>query len=198
MVCRKIMRSRSAHYVFSLKNEDLYRKREQRSRLFLGKLRATSATEYVLYDNGICAAPEDPDSLLEALDDGDDHGHDRAYGGNAQAQALARKMERDMGAKSTGGSTSGAGGGDDVSLYRKELAVIQFNSKTRPAPAGTRGMEVCVPVPTADGENVAAASNAKDASKMNLEKPFERIRIAGKQNVMFAKTCMVFHERNTR
>jgi hypothetical protein len=65
MVCRKVMRSRTSHYIFSLKAEDLWRKREQRSRLYLGKLRATSAQDYVLYDNGICEAPEDPEALLQ-------------------------------------------------------------------------------------------------------------------------------------
>ncbi len=64
MVCRKVMRSRSPHYIFSLKSEDLWRKREQRSRLYLGKLRATSADDYVLYDNGICEAPEEGEELL--------------------------------------------------------------------------------------------------------------------------------------
>jgi hypothetical protein len=65
MVCRKVMRSRTPHYIFSLKAEDLWRKREQRSRLYLGKLRATSAQDYVLYDNGICEAPEESVELLQ-------------------------------------------------------------------------------------------------------------------------------------
>jgi hypothetical protein len=69
MVCKKVLSSRSSHYVFSLKADDLYLKRDRRSRLYLGKLRAVSNNEYVLYDNGICAAPDDPDSLLEALED---------------------------------------------------------------------------------------------------------------------------------
>ena len=70
MVCRKIMRSRTPHYIFSLKSEDLWRKREQRSRLFLGKLRATGNMDYVLYDNGICDAPEEPESLLLERENG--------------------------------------------------------------------------------------------------------------------------------
>jgi hypothetical protein len=65
MVCRKVMQSMSSHYIFSLKAEDLWRKREQRSRLYLGKLRSTSQNDYVLYDNGICEAPEEDESLLE-------------------------------------------------------------------------------------------------------------------------------------
>ena len=53
MVCRKIIRSRSPHYVFSLKTDDLWRKREQRSRLFLvmkfntGRLSLFSNDKYV-------------------------------------------------------------------------------------------------------------------------------------------------------
>jgi len=52
IVCRKVIRSQTPHYVFSLKMEDLWRDREQRSRLFLGKLRQVSSGEYVLFDSG--------------------------------------------------------------------------------------------------------------------------------------------------
>lgn len=52
MLCKKVWMSNSAHYIFSMKQDDLYRNREQRSRLYLGKLRAISSTEYVLYDSG--------------------------------------------------------------------------------------------------------------------------------------------------
>lgn len=57
IVCRK-MPSRSPHYVFSLKSDDLYRKRDQRSKLYLGKLRLVSNNEYVLYDNGALEMPD--------------------------------------------------------------------------------------------------------------------------------------------
>ncbi len=33
----------------------------------------------------------------------------------------------------------------DASLFRKELAVIHFNTKKRPPPPGVRGTEVCIP-----------------------------------------------------
>jgi hypothetical protein len=56
IVCRK-MPTRSPHYVFSLKSDDLYRKRDQRSKLYLGKLRSISKNEYVLYDNGALEMP---------------------------------------------------------------------------------------------------------------------------------------------
>ena len=56
LVCKKIVQSMSSHYVFSLKSEDLYRPREQRSRLYLGKLRQSGAQEYVLYDDGMVKA----------------------------------------------------------------------------------------------------------------------------------------------
>lgn len=185
MVCKKILKSRTAHYVFSLKSEDLYRKREQRSRLYLGKLRATSNNEYVLYDNGICAAPDDPDSLLEALDD--DHE-------DVRNNAVAKKMQRDREAK----ESQAKGTSDDVSLYRRELAVIHFNTKHRPT-NGVRGMEVCVPLdPATDSANVDKDGKNQGSHVFNIVKPFERIRLAGKQNAMFSKTCLVMHEKLSR
>jgi hypothetical protein len=57
IVCRKIP-SRSPHYVFSLKSDDLYRKRDQRSKLYLGKLRSMTKNEYVLFDNGALEMPD--------------------------------------------------------------------------------------------------------------------------------------------
>lgn len=32
-----------------------------------------------------------------------------------------------------------------VSLYRSELLAVHFNCKSRPAPNGKRGTEVCIP-----------------------------------------------------
>ena len=49
-MCRKVVASRSSHYVFSLKLADLYLKREERSQLYLGKLRRITPTDYILYD----------------------------------------------------------------------------------------------------------------------------------------------------
>jgi hypothetical protein len=220
MVCRKIIQSRSSHYVFSLKSDDLYLTREKRSKLYLGKLRAMNNNDYILYDNGICAAPDDPDSLLEALESNDDF----PSNANPRDTGLARKMERDM-------KGVDRGGGDDVSLYRKELAVIRYNNKQRPAPQGTRGMEICIPVvgaaattppaaatatrtswgsrenmqsmmtaSTFNGSSSSVNSNTStaSASAMNLVKPFERIRLAGKQNAMFESTCLIFHEKQSR
>ena len=34
---------------------------------------------------------------------------------------------------------------EEISLYRKELASIHFNCKTRPATGTMRGTEVCIP-----------------------------------------------------
>lgn len=125
------MQSRTPHYIFSLKAEDLWRKREQRSRLYLGKLRAVSPNCYVLYDNGICEAPEESDSFFEARERDDNAD---AYS-QERDTAVARKMNRD----SKSGSNI-----EDMSLYRSELMVLNFNMKTRPAPAGKRGTEVCI------------------------------------------------------
>ncbi len=61
IVCRKVP-SLSSHYIFSLKQEDLWLKREKRSRLYLGKLRKTSSNDYVLYDHGTLSRADDADS----------------------------------------------------------------------------------------------------------------------------------------
>ena len=201
MVCKKIIKSRTSHYVFSLKSEDLYRKREQRSKLYLGKLRATSNQEYVLYDNGICAAPDDLTSLLEALET-TDFSEDLP---SSRDTAVAKKMERDRKEQAEKGGASGFG--DEVSLYRKEMAVIHFNSKSRPSPAGVRGMEICIPLdPTGSSSSSSSAvavaeskgTSSSSSTVFNIVKPFERIRLAQKQNVMFKKTCLVLHEKASR
>eukprot|EP01035_Chromulina_nebulosa_P022580 gene22580-29238_t len=185
MVCRKIIRSRSPHYVFSLKTDDLWRKREQRSRLFLGKLRATSNNEYVMYDNGICAAPQD--TVVE------DEDVAATVGDGRKNTALAKKYERDM-------KGSAAASSEDVSLYRKELAIIHYNVKSRPCQTGVRGMEICIPntFGSVDGAAPTATEGKQTHQIFNIEKPFEKIRAAGKQNEMFAKSCFVLHERNSR
>lgn len=193
MVCRKVLRSRSSHYVFSLKAEDLWRKREQRSRLYLGKLRAINANDYVLYDNGICAAPEESDAVLDARENGTDTS---SWAAPTDETALAKKVERDRKADS-------AGAKDEVSLYRRELVSIHFNTKTRPPPKGKLGMEVCVPSPSPGGAAPGAAASAssaggKNGGIFNIQRPFEKIRHAGKQNVMYSKSCLIFHEKATR
>lgn len=104
-VCRKVLMSTSAYYVFSLKSEDLYRKREQRSRLYLGKLRALTSNEYVLYDNGTERTTEHGVS-----DDEDD----------------------DNGAKGSGVKKSEEKTSDENTKFRKELMCLYFNTKSRP------------------------------------------------------------------
>lgn len=191
LACRKVMQSRTSHYIFSLKSEDLWRKREQRSRLYLGKLRAMSSNEYVLYDNGSMGFPE---GLKEREDPPPSEG----------------KASEDT-------------------LYRKELAVIWFNTKSRPSPAGVRGTEVSIPGSFLSNDQIAVASNTQavttggtivsrvaDAklssssspdsvgslgglhSSRDLRTPFGRIRSAGKQNSWQPKTCFVLHERTSR
>lgn len=195
MVCRKVMRSRSPHYIFSLKAEDLWRKREQRSRLYLGKLRATSSSEYVLFDNGICDAPEEPESLLDERQVEDEH---------------SSRTSTPRGDKKGEGKE-----GEDASLYRKELAVVHFNTKSRPPPPNKRGTEVCIPATFSldvtgsmnllGKPNAAAApggpvsSHAYGAHHLyNVAKPFEKVRAAHEQNEKYSKSCFVIHERTSR
>eukprot|EP01042_Synura_sphagnicola_P006020 gene6020-7680_t len=207
-VCRKVLQSRTSHYVFSLKSEDLWRRRDQRSRLYLGKLRAVGHGEYVLYDNGICAAPDEDESLLEEIEEMQNGGPLRA---DAAKTRIARKREP---ARAAEAKNSGAKSSDDVSLYRREMAVIKFNAMNRPAPQCVRGLEVCIPAvpsPTALAEAKPASTSTTTAagvsmtshivaqpSIFNLEKPFKKIRDLGRQNDLYGKTCTVLHEKTSR
>jgi hypothetical protein len=116
-------------------------------------------------------------------------------------------MERDR--EATAQAKGGGGGAnDDVSLYRRELAAIHFNTKHRPAPNGVRGMEVCIPNPSVSLSSAAVGSSSSSTSSsssqpsqqtiFNIVKPFERIRLAGKQNKMFSKSCIVYHEKASK
>lgn len=102
---------------------------------------------------------------------------------------------------------------DEVSLFRKELAVICFNTKKRPAPLGVRGSEICIPTK----RNIYDTTQANLGSSSNMDKkadgkdnlgssgvgqsltlPFQQIRNAGKQNQLYAKKCFIMHERTSR
>ena len=177
----QVLQSMSSHYVFSLKTEDLYRKRDQRSRLFLGKLRATSSSEYVLYDNG----------MVRRTADSDDHQPNDNYNDDDDDDDDEKEGKGDS--------------KDEVSLFRKELAVICFNSKKRPAPAGVRGSEICIPTKKRGADNGTPTdrrADSKDFSNVNigqsLQIPFQTIRNQGKQNLLYAKKCYVMHERTSR
>lgn len=185
MVCRKIMKSRTSHYIFSLKSEDLWRKREQRSRLFLGKLRVVSGTDYVLYDNGICKAPEDPDGLWDE--------DDAEYEAQAKGTNRQNFSNDSKGDKASNGLSSAS---EEVSLFRKELAVIHFNSKARPASGTLRGTEICIPIGHPTGAAEAKGSQGK--ASFNIMKPFDKIRESGKQNELYAKQCLILHERASK
>lgn len=186
--------------MFSLKSEDLYRKREQRSRLYMGKLRAATPTEYVMYDNGICAGPDEDVSAGEEEDGAGEDGA-QPKGRNP----VTEKMERDRAAaKASGGGGNGVN--DEVSLYRKELIVIAFNTKQRPSPPGVRGCEICIPkvkpalleaAQAKEGPKpvVTPSSNAAEAS---MVRPFRKIRETGRQNELYASKLTILNERTSK
>mmetsp|Transcript_15091 Transcript_15091/g.15213 ORF Transcript_15091/g.15213 Transcript_15091/m.15213 type:complete len:744 (+) Transcript_15091:226-2457(+) len=190
IVCKKVLRSFSSHYVFSLKAEDLYRKREQRSRLYLGKLRSTNSAEYVLFDNGVMDKPDDEGDMMYEHSEG-----------SAESPQEAKDGRPDV----------------DCSLYRQQMAVVHYNTKTRPVPENLRGMEVCVPVPThahkltveakdishnvnsptsaSATANTQAALNSKSP---NIQHPFQQIRDSGRQNELMANRFFVMHEKQSK
>lgn len=210
MVCRKIMKSQSAHYIFSLKTDDLFRKREQRSKLYLGKLRAVSKDDYVFYDTGICEAPENvvgEDEEQEGLN-GDIA---PSKGGPARDNtALAKKFARDAKGQAKNNPDAAASAVDDPTLYRRELVAIHFNTKNRPAPNDIRGTEVCIPRVFAnpDASIVLSTEGLKGIQARNMQMPsnqvftvqksFEKIREKGKQNEMLSKSHFVLHERTSK
>jgi hypothetical protein len=179
IVCRKLFKSQSAHYVFSLKSDDLWREREQRSRLFLGKLRKLDSGEYVLYDHGIHSLPTD-----EKDKDTKDF-----------KQSAADLSESNMNNSKTNESTSTSDKNDESSLYRKELMVCYFSSKSRPTP--TYGMEICIPNPTnmpkAEGELLN-----KVGSKISMIKPFKEIRDSCAHNDLYSQNLFIMNEKQSR
>ena len=149
IVCRKIFFSSDSHLVFSLKGEDLYRKREQRSRLYLGKLRSEASNrKYVLYDNGNVAINDsESKSSYKKEKDIYESSSNADYPGEffpgIDDSIMAAEEKGSVDKKS---SDKKSGSRDDAaSLYRKELCIVFNNTTKRPAPTGVRGTEVCIP-----------------------------------------------------
>lgn len=192
ITCRKIIKSRTSHYVFSLKEDDLYRKREQRSRLYLGKLRAVTADDYIMYDNGVCevaSRPYDSKSSENEKEDFDD--------------------DNDEVEESRQGATSK--GNDEDSLYRTEVCVVHFNTKVRPCNQNQRGMEVAIPalsnmthdmssLNTVNSVGASLDSVSSNVAKKNphLSRMMEKVMRAGRQNDLYANKVFVMHERQSK
>jgi hypothetical protein len=118
ITCRKIIKSKTSHYIFSMRQTDLYRKREERSRVYLGKLRSVSSSEYVMFDSG--SNPRNdmirPDNIRTyEEEEGDEEGEEGEQVNSAAEDAI----------------------------FKSQLCSIFYHSKTRPTTG--LGMEVCVP-----------------------------------------------------
>jgi hypothetical protein len=122
IVCKKLGSNRTSHYVFSLKNEDLSRKPEQRSKLYLGKLRQIDDGTYVLYDAGACKAEKEDNSGV----------------------AYDEKMFTSASLTSTTSSTSSTATAKvpTDTAYRKELCVVHYSSTRRPQKDDERACQV--------------------------------------------------------
>jgi hypothetical protein len=178
----------NSHYVFSLKNEDLKRRRDQRSKLYLGKLRCVEKKgTYVLYDSGLSA------------DERSGSGSGEAYDSVAEASAARRNTD----AKDTLNSGT---------LYRKELCMIRYNYTQRPLRNNELGLEVCIPkqnlAELADqyteatpvlGFSDRSAKLAKEGGvPESFVEPFCRIMKEKKQNEMYASVGYMMHEKMSR
>jgi len=160
-----------------------------------------------LYDNGTCAHPDEEKNRTGAgsgggrWDEDDEDTEDDARAGGKSMGGGGGSSKSD--AKGAGGDAKSSEG---VSLYRKELAVIFFNTKSRPSPAGVRGTEVCIPaIGYAGRGGGGGGAEDKDSSgstmvvgQKNLSGHFARVRSAGKQNVMMKNKLVVLHERTSK
>jgi hypothetical protein len=189
--CRKFLKSKTSYYIFSLKAEDLYRKREQRGRYYLGKLRAVSGDDYVLYDNGVCdtmrshGGGTSTDLGDEDLDEEEEGGGGVGLGGRGQSSSSSQAQR--------GSYDAGPGGGEESSLYRSQLAIVHYNTKLRPVDEGVRGMEVCLPRLQSQQQTAAL-----DASHGDMAASFDRIMKAGRQNELFGNKYVILHEKRSR
>ena len=187
IVCRKYLQANSSYYVFSLKHDDLTRPREQRSSLYLGKLRSVNDEDYVLYDSGATPIGRNEDKNSES----------KSSNGN----------------NNNNGSNNGNRGGDS-SLYRKELLCVRFNSKARPIHDDSRGMELCIKTVFPDvspslrnaGTMIPHGADAKDmatmydpnSNVMEILPGFREILQKKAQNQLHKDKYLVFHERNSK
>lgn len=168
--CRKYLKSRTSYYIFSLRMEDLYKPREQRSKLYLGKLRVVSDTEYALYNHGTEIDPS------EDIDNDDE-------------EVTVSEEDDNLYTSTSIHST----------LYRRQLAVIQFNSRTRPCALDERGMEVCIAQPNvALSLSEGRSQETSNRHGHNLLRMFYKIRMDGRQNELYRTKCFVMHEKQSR
>ena len=155
--------------MFSLKDEDLYKTRDKRSRLYLGKLRAlpphtianSTTAEYVLYDSGTVEATE--------------HTMDEKFEGYDYDASSSNKY--------------GTGDDDGESLYRKEMAIIVIHNPKRPVTPGVRPLEVAIP---------NTRSHVRRGNIYTLERPFKDAITNKKQNSPMHNKVCILHERVSR
>lgn len=227
MVCKKVFLSRTPHYVFSIMSTDLYKSREQRSKLYLGKLRSTVPGSYSLLSEEVPSLRELNNEVgskqnfsltsssfttttSSSVNDDDKTFHSRAI-------PKGRSSEHDDAMHSSSSTVTievpiRARGSEDNDMDgdiikssadagtgqdRLEAASIIFHTTTRPAPDGVRGCEICLPHPDTYSTAKNTESDVPSAMK-NLDGLFTKIRATGKQNELHAEECIVLNERKTK
>jgi hypothetical protein len=184
--CRKFLKSKTSYYIFSLKAEDLYRKREQRGRYYLGKLRAVSTDDYVLYDNGVCDTMRSNGTSTDLGDDEDDDEDDGQGGGRGRMSLSSAAAQR------------GSYDTDESSLFRSQLTIVHYNTKVRPVDEGVRGMEVCLPRLSQQHESTSGLEPTSQQKHADMMGSFDKIMKSGRQNELFANKFLILHEKRSR
>lgn len=184
IVCKKMTGNRLPHYVFSLKAEDLGRRPEQRSPLYLGKLRMLpDGKTYVLYDSGQTKGESEDDS------------------GVAYDEKMFTSASMDSAASTSSGAASPAGGkaggGGSPSLYRKELLFIHYSSTKRPQKDDERACQVCIPNSLHGMASFSDALPDLNGAPPSFETSFKKIMSQRRQNELYSDMAFVSHERKT-
>jgi len=184
IICQKVQ-SRSSHYVFSLKQEDLDRKPQQRSKLYLGKLRAVGDKDYVLYDAGPAktdiADPEDASIIY------DEHLFTSASMDTSTSSAGVAAAETKKAL-------------DEESLYRKELCIIHFESSKRPQTDEVRALEVCIPNSLNGLQSFSdgLGANAAKGPPPTFINSFKKARSQRRQNELYKELSFILHEKKSK
>lgn len=107
-----------------------------------------------------------------------------------------RSYEVDESTSMKYGNLNGTGDSGGENLYRRELVAIVIHKKSRPAGAGTRPMEVCIPTPLEQPPQ--ASQSPRQPQLYTLIKPFAKTIASQSQNGASRSAITIMHERVSR
>jgi len=177
---RKLLKSRESHYVISTNQDDLYKKRSDRSRHYMGKLRGNAAgTEYTLFDDG--ASPKELGFDIEEDEE------KSAFSEDATEKISMTERQREQ--------------------LRKELCVVHYEPVSKKdKERGVRRMETCIPAVVGFGGPVEEEEGGVRGVKVwqpllsrdGMTANFARVRYQKASNVLLSDRLFCFHLRESK